>query len=48
MTYRLVDGTMDGEFLDVGEIFVSYDPFFASANGERSSTLMTRVSASTK
>jgi hypothetical protein len=47
MTYRLVDGTLSGDFFDVGEIFVSYDPVFASANGG-SSTQMTRLSASTK
>ena len=47
-TYRLVDGALDGAFFDVGEIFVSYDPFFASANGGGSSTQTTLVSASTK
>lgn len=47
-TFRLVDGTQDGEFFDVGEIFVSYDPWFADANGERLPSRMSRLSASTK
>lgn len=47
-TFRLVDGTRDGGFFDVGEIFVSYDPLFASANGEGLPSRMSRLSASTK
>jgi hypothetical protein len=47
-TFRLVDGTLNGGFFDVGEIFVSYDPAFASANGEGLPSRMSRLSASTK
>jgi len=45
---RLVDGNGDGDFLDLGETYVAFDPVFAEANGQSEPQHLSRITATTK